>query len=387
MPTLSEVFVKKDYRITKTIVAIDLTNATAMKSQEPETTWLNHFALFFELLRSRVKKHHGKIVKYLGDGAMAVFDSEHPADAINWAISVQEDLAEAQDTNMIMAKCDCSIGIAYGEMVEFDTFDAETTSKDYIGTVVDKAFRLCSAANAKAIFVDKDTIFAAPMHKVESKIGTITRRKPPEYQGEEQSVIVKGFPAPVPYHEILWAADRYGVSPPFVTKLSSEKSESSPPRLEVKVGRVASKPFPAAGPGNRTSTWVRGVVYSKSDRYGFIRASNGEEFWFNPDYLFRKGLPISENDIVWFIPKPAFGNQPTPRATDILPLGANLEGKLIQVNERGFGFVVCRADRGSSVELFVHLGDTAKWAADMEIEIKIGENKRGVSAIDPKKKS
>lgn len=387
MPTLSEVFGKKDYRVTKTIVAIDLTNSTSMKSQEPETTWLNHYAMFFELLRSKLKKYHGKMVKYLGDGAMAVFDSEHPADAINWAISVQEDLAEAQDTNLIMDKLDCSVGIAYGEMVEFDTFDAEPTSKDYIGSVVDKAFRLCSAANAKAIFVDKDTIFAAPMQKIESKIGRITRRKAAEYQGEEQSVIVKGFRAPVAYHEILWAADRYGVSAPFVTELSSVR-ESTSVKSEAKPPRGGSKPFPSSNLASRTPpTWIRGVVYNKSDKYGFIRSGSGEEFWFNSDYLFRKGLSISNNDIVWFIPKPPFGNQPNPRATDILPLGATLDGKLIRVNDRGFGFVICRTDRGSSVELFVHLGDPTSWTPDLDIEIKVGENKQGVSAVDPKRKS
>lgn len=394
MPTLSDVFAKKDYRVTKTIVAIDLKNSTSMKSFEPETTWLNHYAVFFDLLRSKVKSFNGQIVKYLGDGAMAIFDSEHPEGAINWAISVQEDLVDAQEANLIMAKCDCSIGVSYGEMVEFDTFDLDTGPKDYIGAVVDKAFRLCSAANAKAIFVDKDTIFAAPMHKVESKIGKITRRKPPEYQGEEQSVTVKGFPVPVPYHEILWAGDRYGVSAPFVTELSAEKSETTPTGAavaETRSGKVGggglwtSKSATVSSSAGRGPAWVRGVVYSASDKYGFIRGSDGEEFWFSRDYLFRKTLPLQENDVVWFVAKPPFGDKPHRRATDILPLGAVLDGNLIEVKDKGFGFVVCRADRGSTVELFIHLGETSGWTTGALIKFKIGENKRGLSATSPQR--
>src|SRR5262249_44135619 len=161
------------------------------------------------------------------------------------------------------------------------------------------------------------------------------------------------------YHEILWAADRYGVSAPFVTELSAEKSEVTTSVVAgggrtapSRTGTVGTSKAPGTVSVGRGPTWVRGVVYTTSDKYGFIRASDGEEFWFSREYLFRKSLSLDENDVVWFVAKPPFGDKPHRRATDILPLGALLDGSLIEVKEKGFGFVVSRADRGSTVELF-----------------------------------
>jgi class 3 adenylate cyclase len=288
MAHLADTFRDPHSRMQRVVVAVDLANSTSMKAQHSEATWLNTYGWFFDLLGRTIEK--GTIVKYLGDGAMAVFSEENAADAINWAIKVQENIADAQAQNVVPIFCECSIGIAFGDVVAFQTPDEY---KDYIGTVVDRAFRLCSAANAKAIFVDTDSVTAALMMKVQSRIGisTAPKRKPAEYLSPLQSVTVRGFAQPVSYHEVFWGSDKYGVRAEFVTKLSQPETVSKPPQ-------VALEPRASL---RSTANWTKGVVTTLQDRFGFV-TSNGEDFWFNSDHLFRRTSHPRLNDTVWFVP-------------------------------------------------------------------------------------
>lgn len=378
MASLAQVFQDQNSRVVKVIVAIDLTNSTSMKAQQAEASWLNTYAWFYDQLRTTISKvNGGKIVKYLGDGAMAVFSEDHAADAINWSIVIQETFADAQAANTIDRACHCSIGIACGGVIEFDVFDSTENTKDYIGTVVDKAFRLCSAANAKAIFVDTDTSDAAAMHRVVSRLGANTspKRKVPDYLGREESVsTIKGFSQPVTYHEIFWGESRYGVSPPFLSKISTEKLEDAPPI-------TTPKPSPTT-----TQGWILGYVHNKNDKFGFIRAGQ-EDFYFNPTSLFRREIPVEWNDPVWFIPADPFPNAKGRRATDVIALGAVLEGKIERVNPQGFGFALCPNSSGHLKQIFIYFGDVSGWHPGMEIEFTVGENRKGLVGLDPKVKN
>src|SRR6266567_313380 len=100
MSSLHQVFMEAKSRVVKVIVAIDLTNSTSMKEQEPEASWLTTYGWFFDLLRTTVGPE-GTIIKYLGDGAMTVFSENNAAEAINWAIRMQEEFAQARASNRI----------------------------------------------------------------------------------------------------------------------------------------------------------------------------------------------------------------------------------------------------------------------------------------------
>jgi class 3 adenylate cyclase/cold shock CspA family protein len=368
--SLSEVF--KETRVTKTIVAVDLTNSTAMKEQQPEVAWLSTYAWFFELLGRTIQDAHGKIVKYLGDGAMAVFDEEHPADAINWAVVIQEEIVDAQESKR--AFFDCSIAITYGKIVEFDTPDA---TRDYIGSVVDKAFRLCSVANAKAIFVDADTIIAAPMHRIKSRVGvnSMPRRTATEYQGAIQSAKVKGFSQPVDYHEILWASSPYGVRKEFVTNLSA-KVEQAPTKIAARPAELVAKA------PNGWST--KGKVVRFSDNFGFIRTPTGEDLWFSKDYLFRRDFQIKRGDEVWCNQTEPFPGRQGGRAVDVVPLGVELDGMIEKIiPAKGFCFVACTSDRHETKQVFVFLGHetAATLAPGARLTFTVGENNQGLAGI------
>jgi len=373
MALLADVFRDEKSRVTKTIVAIDLTNSTAMKEQQPEVQWLNTYAWFFDMLKETIETSKGSIVKYLGDGAMAVFDEDHPADAINWAIVVQELLAQAQQSKQVF--CDCSIAITYGTVVEFDTPNA---AKDYIGTVVDKAFRLCSVANAKAIFVDADTIIAAPMNRVQSRMGlnSMPSRTATQYQGTKQSVKVKGFSQPVEYHEILWASSSYDVRKEFVTSLSAAVESASSSQATV------------ASPRATVGWSKRGRILNLSERFGFIRALDGEEFWFNADYLFRRSIQVKPGDEVWFNPLDPFPSKKSRRASDVLPLGGQLDGTIEKViTTKGFAFVNCTSDRHETKQIFLFVGQDsiATYSPGVRVHFTISENSQGLSGVQPRR--
>jgi len=374
---LAETFASPTSRITKTLVIVDLNASTNMKEVQPEAQWLTTYGWFFDMLASTISKFKGRIVKHLGDGAMAVFSDDHPADAINWAISVQEAMADGRDKNRV--SCDCSVGIAYGEVVEFDAENVRVESgdcKDYIGSVVDRAFRLSGAANAKAIFVDADTVTAAAMNKVRSRLGAnkSPARKPNEYQGEPELVTLKGFSRPVSYHEILWDSDRYGVRPDFVTKMAKAKTE------EPTVTGTSH-------PGLALSTgWQRGRVSSRNDRFGFVKAAGLEDHYFNSDYLFKRDLDVKVGDEVWFVPAPPLTDAKSPRAVDVIAIGAQVSGKLEKVRQdKGFGFVTVVGQQGEPRQLFIFLGnESGPWPNGMDISFKIGENVKGLAGLEPK---
>jgi len=346
-----------------------------MKEQQPEASWLTTYAWFFDLLSETIGAYNGTIVKYLGDGAMAVFAEDSAADALNWAIKIQEELADARAKNVV--SCLCSVGIGYGGVVEFDT---PQRLKDYIGSVVDKAFRLCGAANANAIFVDTDTVSAASMNRVQSRIGisTAPKRKAAEYQGAVESITLKGFSSPVNYHEIFWGSARYSVSAPYVTKLSSQEA---PSQLAVATPpRAPESPAVAAG-------WTRGVVIRIGESFGFIKAGE-EDFYFNSDFLFRRSLGVKLNDSVWFIPADPLPRSKARRATEVLPLGGTLDGRLEKVRpDRVYGFAHCENQHGEVKELFVFLGGGAEWQSGTSIEFTVDENRKGPSGRDPKLKA
>lgn len=368
----------KQPRVTRTTMVVDLVGSTRMKERDTEANWLMTYEWFFDLVGERVQEHHGTVVKYLGDGVLAVFPEEGPADAINCAIRIQEEMADAREQRRI--DCECSIGMTYGPVVEFSPTEGRF---DYIGSLTDKAFRLSSAANGSAIFVDIETVDAAPMNRVASRIGLSIRpkRSISDYRGAQESVKAKGFTNPIAYHEILWADRRYSVRPEFVTKLSND---DPPPQKTPAVALQA--PVSTGVQTAANAGWTRGLVERGLNRFGFIRAANGEAFWFSADTLFRRDAIPDEAEDVWFLPAPALTGATNRRALDVIPLGAVFEGVLQVVKPEGYGFAVCVNQRAERRQLFVSLDSRTAWAAGMPIEFTVEENKKGPAGVDVRPK-
>ena len=139
--------------------------STAMKEQQPEASWLPSLGFMYDTVTAIVVRICPDAeIKYLGDGIMISLDSDRATDAVNIAIEIQEAINDAnQGRTGAKGAVDFnrSAGISTGAVVAFPT---PTGNRDYVGTVVDKARRLCDAASPKAVFVDRATVAHSEHH-------------------------------------------------------------------------------------------------------------------------------------------------------------------------------------------------------------------------------
>ncbi|MFB8264999.1 adenylate/guanylate cyclase domain-containing protein [Streptomyces sp. NPDC055955] len=135
------------YRV---ILFADLSGSTEMKTKTGEVNWLSTIGKFLDITTEAITSHGGTVVKYLGDGTLAAFDSEHAAEAIDAAIRIQEMLF-TENRNNSVKECLATVGIATGHVVEYE---APGGGLDYVGSVVDRASRLCDAGAPQAIWIE-----------------------------------------------------------------------------------------------------------------------------------------------------------------------------------------------------------------------------------------
>lgn len=223
MNSLKDTFNSPDSRVSRTVMFVEMTDATAMKENQSQATWLTTLGWFYDRINKLELESVGTIVKYISDGAMVVFDTDHVADAINAAISLQEELTKARHDDVVY--CFASIGIATGIIVKFEHLHGQ---EDYVGSAVDLALELCSAASPQAILVDSQTVNHANMGKVKSQIGRLCSppRAAQDYLGEVHKFKAKGFKNEIRYHQIFWGNHHYGLKPEFVEILTTENTRS-----------------------------------------------------------------------------------------------------------------------------------------------------------------
>jgi class 3 adenylate cyclase/tetratricopeptide (TPR) repeat protein len=164
---------------TKTVLFSDVVDSTATRAALGED---DADAMDEELRRLHeraIEASSGHLVKSLGDGYMAVFESA--ADAITAAIDVQVHLRERN------ARKTTAIGLRVG----VSTGDVTFTGDDYLGTPVVEAARLCSAAAGGEILVAEVVRLLAG-----SRAGG---------QLVDRGVLqLKGLPAPLQAWRVVW---------------------------------------------------------------------------------------------------------------------------------------------------------------------------------------
>ena len=118
---------------TVTLMFTDIEDSTVMSESMGDSEWSKLIAGHFRDLDGIVARHHGTVIKTLGDGAMMAFASVR--DAIGAAIAIQQ----ATETSSFKLR------------VGLHTGDAVHSSGDYAGIAVNKAARIASAANGGEI--------------------------------------------------------------------------------------------------------------------------------------------------------------------------------------------------------------------------------------------
>ena len=332
------------------VLVLDIADSTKMKSEMDEVSWLGNYAKAFDLVVKSVPDF-AEVVKYLGDGIMVYFPDGYYTDAINTAIRMQEELLHNYDKKRITTTM--SSGIASGT---FKRIPLSGDRADYLGTVVDRAFRLCSAATPRALFVDVDTVYSANIAQVQSEVGSVLGRSPAEYVGDEGKMELKGFSKLVQFHEIHWAKDRYGIktshgaSDPQSRKNQNDQTQISNQQHSVPGHEQISR--------FGTFTFWRGHT-------GRVNAEDGEVMFCHKGSVL-EGFEVKEGAEVFFIAEEQ-PDKPMNHASRIIPLGVELSGEVINVNGNN-GFL-----RSSILTEHGHENVYA-WVGDFEDPVQLHDN-------------
>ncbi len=310
-------------RLNRVVVFADIVGSTEMKSKG-EVTWLPTVGKFYDVVHNAVEEHGVKIVKYLGDGAIATFSDDAASEAINAAIRIQEQLEDLRHNKVLI--CQCSIGLATGHPVEFTV----SGMVDYIGETVDLAARLCGAAAPNAVWADAGTISVANMGRVRSNFGRASRRDAAGYRTGEESIRLKGVAEPVLYHEIIWSGSPFGVRNSIVTQIvRSETPQSSDD------GAVSDD----------SRHWMAGSVvhWSNEKTRGFIRAEGEERDRYIIGYWLAGGDGLRKGQRVAFHPRKAVQAGKNDTAVCVVPLETPIQAQVSLLPDgKPFGFLEVR---------------------------------------------
>ena len=126
----------------------------------------------------------GSIDKYMGDAVMAIFEGEGKARrAVECALAVQRVVADMNDAGVFEEPILVGIGLTVGEVVMGNMGSDQRMEYTVIGSTVNLAARLCSAAAGGEVVISSELKVAVD--------GTGLCFSPPEH------VEAKGFPDPV----------------------------------------------------------------------------------------------------------------------------------------------------------------------------------------------
>jgi class 3 adenylate cyclase len=376
---LRDAFASPDSRTERTIVVVDMNDSTRMKEAQPQAAWLPTTGWFYDTVTGIALGAVGNVViKYFGDGIMLVFDVDQATDAVNAAIRIQEAIKDARGTGgaMGMVEMTCSVGISSGEVISFTTPNG---APDFVGTQVDKAFRLCSAANANAIFVDPQTVGAANVNRFKSRVGAALGWSWEEYLGDPQRTALKGFAAAVSYHELKWDHQLYGVASKEVT--------ASTDRLSVApVSQIHSAAAPRNAAGTAGCERHRGEVTCwQPDRgFGFVRdTSTGESFWFSPRrFVYPDSVDnLSVGAELVFVAVAAAEGKKSRQAGAILVVGEQADGPLVSLpTDKPYGWLRVEDDQGNRQLVYVPQRELTGYKIGDILGFTVGANDKGAFA-------
>lgn len=376
IPDLGDAFQTPSAKVQRTALYIDEVNSTETKAKVPEAQWVNTAAYIYATINRTIKEidtPNEILVKWLGDGALITFDAADATKAINAAIRIQYAIKRANETRAIESYC--SIGIATGGVFAFTTPQG---AHDHLGTVMDRGARLCSAANANAIFIDHDTAAAANTMLIESPLGVELGRTARDYLGAAEQVEIKGFEQPAEYFEILWDKQRFSVKNKIETARTS--------RVAHPVINLTQPPAPPISTGSRPGYQDRRrgeiKVWLEEKSCGFIRdPKSGEEFYFRPAML------VDPDDMepmktkgtrVAFVAKEASPQQKSRPASAIMLVDEYYEGDLVIPPSKPNGWIVVDDQQGNRHH--VYLRDTGTFSHNDPLSFKLAVGDRGVYA-------
>lgn len=133
----------------KCIMFTDLVGSTQYKREMGHTKGFMRNRMFCDICEQAVIRNNGTVVKRLGDGVMAVFETA--MDAVLAAMLMVSSLEnDRKKLKKIVGKMDCRIGITCGYVKEIPG-----VAKDYIGHAMDKGARIEGIAKTNQVLIDE----------------------------------------------------------------------------------------------------------------------------------------------------------------------------------------------------------------------------------------
>ncbi|MCP3802040.1 adenylate/guanylate cyclase domain-containing protein [Allokutzneria sp. A3M-2-11 16] len=315
----------------KTIMFADMVESAKLKERTAEVNWLPTIGKFLDIATEAVQHEGGEVLKYLGDGVLAVFDAASSGNAIRAGIRLQEQLHRLQVATSLIQNCQCTVGIATGRVVEYRT---PAQNSDVIGGTVDLAARLSAAAAPNAVWIDANTFHAADMTRIRSEIGRALDRPTNEYHVAGE-VSLKGFDHRVGYYEIIWSQSERG----------------------ARNATVQDQHIPA----HDQDGVLQGTVenWNALKGWGLLRTDHGE-FYVNRKLLAAPKENLVRGRTVRFVPLKAPHPNKRPVAGALVQEGSRLTATFTAICAAcGYGYVAARDQQGNALTLFVRLGEGA----------------------------
>jgi class 3 adenylate cyclase len=377
---LREAFADDQSREGRTFVFIDQVGSTAMKEQQPEASWLSALGWFYDTVTGTVMRVAADAeVKYLGDGIMVSLDSDRATEAVSIAIQVQEAINDANQGGLGskgVVDFNCSMGVSTGSVVAFLT---PTGSRDYVGTVVDKARRLCDAASPKAVFIDRATAAAANITKITSRLGVALRRTPEQYQGDLQRAPLKGFDQPVEYYEIFWDQQLHGLKSEGVTMSAGRIQPAAAPRSHAPLASVPSGLRGGNTPEDRHAGEV--TCWKPEANFGFVRDTRtGEDFYFRSAHMVypedaAESLKVGARAVFVASGRPESNRKRW--AVGLLVVGEYAEGTLKLPDGKAHGWLRVQDELGNAHHVFTPRAAVSQYAPGTLLSFKVVDNEKG----------
>ncbi len=133
----------------KCIMFTDLVGSTQYKREMGHTKGFMRNRMFCDICEQAVIKNNGVVVKRLGDGVMAVFETA--MDSVLAAMLMVSSLeVDRKKLKKIVGTMDCRIGITCGYVKEIPG-----ATKDYIGHAMDKGARIEGIAKTNQVLIDE----------------------------------------------------------------------------------------------------------------------------------------------------------------------------------------------------------------------------------------
>jgi class 3 adenylate cyclase len=381
---LREAFADDQSREGRTFLFIDQVGSTAMKEQQPEASWLPALGWLYDTVTATATRIYPDAeIKYLGDGIMISLDSDRATEAVNMAIQVQEAINDANQGRMGgrgAVDFNCSAGVSTGSVVAFLT---PTGGRDYVGTVVDKARRLCDAASPKAVFIDRATAAAANIMRIKSRVGVALGRSPEQYQGDLQRAPLKGFDQPVEYYEVFWDQQLHGLKSEGVTMSADRIQTAAAPRVHA----LASVPSGPRGNNAMEERHAGEITCWKPDaNFGFVQDTRtGEDFYFRTAHMVypedaAEALKVGAHAVFVASGRPESNRKRW--AVGLLVVGDYAEGTLKLPEGKAHGWLRVQDELGNAHHVFTPRAAVSKYAPGALLSFKVAANEKGGFAED-----